>query len=59
MNEYCLIDQAELRPSDTVLEVGSGTGNMTVRILPKVRQVIAVETDPRMASELTKRVQGT
>ena len=42
-----------------MLEVGPGTGNLTVKILEKARQVHAVEMDPRMAAELTKRVQGT
>ena len=42
-----------------VLEVGPGTGNLTVKILEKARHVQAVEMDPRMAAELTKRVQGT
>jgi 18S rRNA (adenine1779-N6/adenine1780-N6)-dimethyltransferase len=41
------------------LEVGPGTGNLTVRILEKAKKVIAVELDPRMAAEVTKRVQGT
>lgn len=54
-----IVDKAEIRPSDTVLEVGPGTGNLTVRILEKAKKVIAVEMDPRMASEVTKRVQGT
>lgn len=42
-----------------VLEIGPGTGNLTVRILEKAKKVIAVELDPRMAAEVTKRVQGT
>lgn len=47
-----------MRPTDKVLEVGPGTGNLTVRILEKSKHVTAVEMDPRMAAELTKRVQG-
>ena len=54
-----IIDKADLKQSDTVLEVGPGTGNLTVRILEKAKKVIAVEIDPRMAAEVTKRVQGT
>lgn len=50
--------EANLRPTDKVLEVGPGTGNLTVRILEKAKQVTAIEMDPRMAAELTKRVQG-
>jgi 18S rRNA (adenine1779-N6/adenine1780-N6)-dimethyltransferase len=42
-----------------VLEVGPGTGNLTVLILKAAKAVTAVEMDPRMAAELTKRVQGT
>ncbi|KAI9571823.1 S-adenosyl-L-methionine-dependent methyltransferase [Boletus coccyginus] len=49
---------ANLRPTDKVLEVGPGTGNLTVRILEKAKHVTAVEMDPRMAAEVTKRVQG-
>lgn len=41
-----------------MLEVGPGSGNLTVKILAKAKKVIAVELDPRMAAEVTKRVQG-
>lgn len=41
-----------------MLEVGPGTGNLTIRILEHAKKVIAVEVDPRMAAEVTKRVQG-
>ncbi|KAF9256199.1 rRNA adenine dimethylase [Marasmius fiardii PR-910] len=53
-----IVDKANLKPTDNVLEVGPGTGNLTVRILEQAKHVIAVEMDPRMAAELTKRVQG-
>lgn len=53
-----IVDKAGLKQSDIVLEVGPGTGNLTVKILEKARKVVAVEMDPRMAAELTKRVQG-
>ncbi|GME90121.1 hypothetical protein B5S31_g3740 [[Candida] boidinii] len=54
-----IVDKAEIRPHETVLEIGPGTGNLTVRILEQARKVVASEVDPRMAAELTKRVQGT
>lgn len=57
-SEFRIVDKANLRPTDKVLEVGPGTGNLTVRILEKAKHVTAVEMDPRMAAELTKRVQG-
>jgi 18S rRNA (adenine1779-N6/adenine1780-N6)-dimethyltransferase len=43
-----IVAKANLKPSDIVLEVGPGTGNLTVRILEKAKKVIAVELDPRM-----------
>uniref|UniRef100_A0A4W2CSQ1 rRNA adenine N(6)-methyltransferase n=1 Tax=Bos indicus x Bos taurus TaxID=30522 RepID=A0A4W2CSQ1_BOBOX len=54
-----IIDKAALRPTDVVLEVGPGTGNMTVKLLEKAKKVIACELDPRLVAELHKRVQGT
>ncbi|KAL6714717.1 Dimethyladenosine transferase [Lecanora helva] len=53
-----IVAKADLKQSDIVLEVGPGTGNITVKILEKAKRVIAVELDPRMAAEVTKRVQG-
>ncbi|KIK09428.1 hypothetical protein K443DRAFT_127386 [Laccaria amethystina LaAM-08-1] len=50
---------ANLKPTDKVMEVGPGTGNLTVKILEKAKHVTAVEMDPRMAAEVIKRVQGT
>uniref|UniRef100_T2M3P0 rRNA adenine N(6)-methyltransferase n=1 Tax=Hydra vulgaris TaxID=6087 RepID=T2M3P0_HYDVU len=54
-----IIDKAAIKSTDTVLEVGPGTGNMSVKILEKAKKLIACELDPRMASELQKRVQGS
>ncbi|PKX90761.1 dimethyladenosine transferase [Aspergillus novofumigatus IBT 16806] len=54
-----IVDKANVQPSQTVLEVGPGTGILTTRILQKAKKVIAVELDPRMAAEVTKTVQGT
>jgi 18S rRNA (adenine1779-N6/adenine1780-N6)-dimethyltransferase len=54
-----IIEKAFIKPTDTILEVGPGTGNLTVKLLEKAKQVVAVEFDSRMASELTKRVMGT
>lgn len=53
-----MVEKAALRPTDVVLEIGPGTGNMTVKMLEKVKKVIACELDPRMVAELQKRVQG-
>ncbi|KAI8124662.1 putative dimethyladenosine transferase [Lucilia cuprina] len=54
-----MLEKAALRPTDVVLEIGPGTGNMTVRMLEKCKKVVACEIDTRLAAELQKRVQGT
>ncbi|OQR75210.1 putative dimethyladenosine transferase-like [Tropilaelaps mercedesae] len=54
-----MVEKAAVRSTDVVLEVGPGTGNMTVRLLEKAKKVIACEVDPRMVAELQKRVQCT
>ncbi|KAI9193074.1 S-adenosyl-L-methionine-dependent methyltransferase [Polychytrium aggregatum] len=54
-----IVDKANIRSTDTVLEIGPGTGNVTVKLLEKAKKVIVVEMDPRLAAELAKRVQGT
>ncbi|RRT53010.1 hypothetical protein B296_00050112, partial [Ensete ventricosum] len=46
---------AGLRPSDTVLEIGPGTGNLTARLLQSARRVVAVEIDPRMVDSVLSR----
>ena len=38
IGELCFF-QAALRPTDVVLEIGPGTGNMTVKLLEKVKKV--------------------
>ncbi|XP_011499710.1 PREDICTED: probable dimethyladenosine transferase [Ceratosolen solmsi marchali] len=54
-----IVEKAALRPTDVVLEIGSGTGNMTMKMLDKAKKVIACEIDSRMVAELQKRVMGT
>ena len=34
-----MVEKAALRSTDTVLEVGPGTGNMTVKLLEKAKNV--------------------
>uniref|UniRef100_T1PJM4 rRNA adenine N(6)-methyltransferase n=1 Tax=Musca domestica TaxID=7370 RepID=T1PJM4_MUSDO len=54
-----MLEKAALRPTDIVLEIGPGTGNMTVRMLERCKKVVACEIDTRLAAELQKRIQGT
>lgn len=53
-----IIDKSAIRSSDTVLEIGPGTGNLTVKLLEKAKKVIVIEFDPRMVAELQKRMIG-
>jgi len=54
-----IVEKAALKSTDTVLEIGPGTGNMTVKLLDAAKKVIAVEVDPRMVAEVQKRVAET
>ncbi len=51
-----IISAAELEPSDTVIEVGPGLGILTEELMKRVRKVIAIEVDPKLASSLQKRL---
>jgi len=50
-----IVAAADIKPSDTVFEIGPGTGNLTMRLLDEGKRVIAHEIDPRMAAEVRKR----
>ncbi len=52
-----LVDKTAIKSSDVVLEIGPGTGNLTQMLCEKAKKVIAVEIDPRMASEVSKRMK--
>jgi len=54
-----IVDKAAIRSTDVVMEVGPGTGNLTVKLLERAKKVIAVEYDTRMVREVLKRVEGT
>lgn len=51
-----IIAKSGIKPTDTVLEIGPGTGNLTMLLLEAARKVIAIELDPRMVAQLLKRV---
>ncbi len=43
-----IIAAAELKPEDTVLEIGPGLGVLTLELAKHVKKVIAVEKDPKI-----------
>ena len=53
-----LVAQAELGPSDLVLEVGSGTGSLTACLAAQAGAVISVEVDLRMQQLTAESVAG-
>lgn len=54
-----IIERANINRNDTLLEVGSGTGNLTLKLLPKCKKVVCYEVDKRLASELIKRAESS
>jgi 16S rRNA (adenine1518-N6/adenine1519-N6)-dimethyltransferase len=49
-----IVASAELAPTDTVLEVGPGTGALTERLAEAAARVVAVEVDTRMSPILAR-----
>lgn len=53
-----IVERLELEPTDAVVEVGPGTGALTEHVVGRVRRVILVEFDSRLAGELKLRYAG-
>lgn len=51
-----IIQKSDIKPTDTVLEIGPGTGNLTLKLLQVASHVVVVEIDKRMIEILDKRV---
>lgn len=49
-----IVEAAELAQSDTVLEVGPGLGDLTLRLAERAGRVIAVEIDARFLAPLAR-----
>ncbi len=50
-----IIESAELKPTDTVIEIGAGLGTLTIPLAKKAKKVIAVEKDKKLA-EILKEI---
>jgi 16S rRNA (adenine1518-N6/adenine1519-N6)-dimethyltransferase len=50
-----IVAQAELQPTDTVLEIGPGLGPLTELLLPAAARVVAIEKDARLFGFLAVR----
>lgn len=53
-----ILETAQLGPEDVVLEVGPGTGGLTLRLAKKAKKVIAIEKDERMVEILKTTLAG-
>ncbi|MBC7979575.1 MAG: ribosomal RNA small subunit methyltransferase A [Armatimonadetes bacterium] len=53
-----IVSQLEISNEDTVVEVGPGTGSLTEHLLGKVKRLILIEFDARLAAALHERFKG-
>jgi 16S rRNA (adenine1518-N6/adenine1519-N6)-dimethyltransferase len=53
-----ICDYADLKKTDRVLEIGAGTGNLTLALSERAGKVYAVEKDTRLFNALEKRLSG-
>lgn len=53
-----LVEAAELKDTDTVIEIGPGNGAVSEFVLPKVKKLIAVEIDAELMPALMARFGG-
>ncbi|MED6172766.1 Ribosomal RNA small subunit methyltransferase, mitochondrial [Stylosanthes scabra] len=53
---HTIVTKSAINPTDTVLEIGPGTGNLTLKLLQAAHRVVAIEIDDRMVHVLEKRV---
>ena len=54
-----ITESAEIKSSDTVLEIGPGLGHLTHYLARQARHVIAVEKDENLASHLSSKLAGS
>ncbi|GAB2298424.1 Ribosomal RNA small subunit methyltransferase [Dionaea muscipula] len=54
-----IVEKSGIKSTDTILEIGPGTGNLTKKLLEAGKSVVAVEIDHRMVLELQRRFQDT
>ena len=43
-----IVEKAGIKSTDVVLEIGPGTGNLTMKLLERAKRVVAIEVDHRM-----------
>jgi 16S rRNA (adenine1518-N6/adenine1519-N6)-dimethyltransferase len=53
-----IVSQLEITREDAVVEVGPGTGSLSEHLVGKVRRLILIEFDARLAAALASRFEG-
>ncbi len=53
-----IVKIADVRATDTVLEIGPGLGSLTLALLEVAHDVVVIEIDSRLAAELPVTVEG-
>lgn len=53
-----IVGQLEVSPGDVVVEVGPGAGSLTCHLVGKVRRLVLIEFDARLAAALAERFGG-
>jgi len=52
-----LIGHSSLKPRDTVYDIGAGSGAITAVLATRVKKVVAIEFEPRMAQKLRENME--
>jgi len=53
-----IIEAADLKPNDSVIEIGPGTGILTEELIKHAGKVIAIEKDDNLAEKIDSRFRG-
>ncbi len=52
-----IIETADLKPEDTILEIGPGIGTLTLELAKRAKKVVAIEKDPKMVEVLKETLK--
>lgn len=52
-----ILEAAEINPNDEIIEIGPGTGVLTIPLARLAKKIIAVEKDEKLAKELQNNLQ--
>ena len=56
--QHLLLDAAALGPEDVVLEIGTGTGGLTMLLAPRAAAIVTVEVDQDLFQLAAEELDG-